>query len=74
MYVFSHPVVQKFHITIQNANEIISVMKETDVSLSISGHYHKGSKTVRDGSIIFINSPGICEKPFPYTIISKDKY
>ena len=49
-------------------------MKETDVSLSISGHYHKGSKTVRDGSIIFINSPGICEKPFPYTIISKDKY
>jgi len=53
-----------------NANEIISVMKELGVFLSISGHYHKGSETVRDGNVTFINAPGLCEAPFPYTVIN----
>jgi len=79
---FSGPIVTLQHVCLfpagrsdipynyTNADEIIKVMKETGVILSLSGHYHKGADTIRDGNITFINAPGMCEAPFPYSVIN----
>ena len=48
-----------------NASEIIDVMKEAGVTLSVSGHHHHGAKTVEEGCVTFVTAPGLCESPFP---------
>lgn len=49
-----------------NAEEIINVMKKEHVSLSISGHYHKGLDLIRQDGIVYVNAPSLCESPFPF--------
>lgn len=56
-----------------NAAEIITSMQQADVRLSVSGHYHKGAEDVRDARITFVNAPGLCESPFPFTVICLDQ-
>ena len=55
-----------------NAPDVIRVMKQAGVSLSVSGHYHRGVKDMRDGSVLFVNAPAFCEYPFYYTTIQLD--
>jgi histidinol phosphatase-like PHP family hydrolase/predicted phosphodiesterase len=52
-----------------NAEEIISVMEETGVSLSISGHFHKGFTPFKKNGITYATIPAICEKPFKFCIV-----
>lgn len=52
-----------------NAAEVISSMKEAGVTLSISGHHHRGAETTRDENITFVNAPGLCEAPFPFLVV-----
>lgn len=49
-----------------NADEVIRVMQETGVTLSISGHHHDGALNIQAGDVMFINAPGLCEAPFPF--------
>ncbi len=44
-------------------------MKEADVLLSLSGHYHRGAEDTRDGNTTFVNAPGLCEAPFPFMVV-----
>ena len=53
-----------------NAGEIIRVMKEAGVFLSISGHHHAGADDSRDDNVMFVNAPGLCESPFPFVVIT----
>ncbi len=53
-----------------NAKQIIDVLKENEVLLSVSGHHHNGEGTIKVGKTSFINAPGLCEAQFPYTIIN----
>jgi len=55
-----------------NAPDIIRVMKETGVALSVSGHHHRGVEDLREGNILFVNAPALCEAPFYYTMIELD--
>lgn len=55
-----------------NADDIISVMKETGVLLSVSGHYHKGAETFEDGGVNFVTAPALCESPYPLTVLTID--
>jgi len=52
-----------------NAPEVISAMKEAGVTLSISGHHHRGAATASDENITFVNAPGLCEAPFPFLVV-----
>ncbi|MBN1555608.1 MAG: metallophosphoesterase [Phycisphaerae bacterium] len=53
-----------------NAPEIIAAMRAAGIALSVSGHYHKGTETIRDGDITFVNAPALCEIPFPFLVIT----
>lgn len=55
-----------------NAAEVIKVMKEVGVTLSVSGHHHLGGADTGDGSVTFVNAPGLCEAPFPFLEITLD--
>ena len=55
-----------------NADDIIAAMKEAGVTLSISGHHHGGCENTRDGDVTFANVAGLCEAPFPFTVITID--
>jgi len=49
-----------------NAEEVIRVMQESGICLSVSGHHHAGAEDSMVGDLTFVNSPGLCEAPFPF--------
>jgi histidinol phosphatase-like PHP family hydrolase/predicted phosphodiesterase len=55
-----------------NAGGIIDAMKASRVSLSVSGHYHRGGEPIYDEGVTFINAPGLCESPFPFLVLTMD--
>lgn len=55
-----------------NANEIIRVLQEAGVALSISGHHHPGAADTQSGNVTFIHAPGLCQAPFPFLEITLD--
>jgi histidinol phosphatase-like PHP family hydrolase len=55
-----------------NADQIIKVMEETGVAISISGHFHEGFAPVIKNGITFAAVPALCEKPFTFSIIEID--
>ena len=59
-----------FNLT--NAEEIISVMKDCGMPLSISGHYHKGFDLVRSEQTSFVAAAALCEEPFSFLEIQID--
>ncbi|MBI4026814.1 MAG: metallophosphoesterase [Verrucomicrobia bacterium] len=52
-----------------NADQVIARMKETGVSLAVSGHYHAGFEIEKDGAR-FLAAPALCEAPFPFLEIT----
>ena len=55
-----------------NAESIISEMQRAGVTLSLSGHYHKGAELIKHKGIHFVNAPGLCEHPFQFTVVHVD--
>jgi histidinol phosphatase-like PHP family hydrolase len=53
-----------------NADDVIRVMAETGVTLSISGHHHTGAPPVRNETTTFVTAPALCESPFSYLIVT----
>jgi predicted phosphodiesterase len=53
-----------------NAAEIARVMRLAGVVLSLSGHYHPGAESVRDGQTTYVNAPSLCEEPFPFLVVT----
>ncbi len=51
----------------------ISCIKKNDILLSLSSNHQKKSDVIKNGNMTFINTPGICEPPFPYTVINIEK-
>jgi histidinol phosphatase-like PHP family hydrolase/predicted phosphodiesterase len=56
-----------------NAPDVIRVMKEAGVALSVSGHHHRGVEDLRDGNLLMVNAPALCESPFYYMTIELDQ-
>lgn len=58
------------HYGYTNIDEILDIMAEQAVTLSISGHEHKGTPTVFSRGCAFVTVSALCEEPFHYTIIT----
>ena len=48
---------------------IIDEMNAAGVSLSLSGHYHRGSAPISERGVTFAIIPAICESPHPYALV-----
>lgn len=64
----SDPPVAPYNYT--NADELVKVMQEAGLKLSISGHHHRGAEDTLYDGITFVNAPGLCESPFPFLEIT----
>jgi len=51
-----------------NAPAILDAMREAQVTLSVSGHYHRGLPDVRRGATTFVNAPALCRRPFRFVV------
>lgn len=55
-----------------NTDEIIEVMEEQAITLSISGHYHAGSELVQHHGCAYVAVKALCEEPFSFSVITLD--
>lgn len=53
-----------------NAGDIIAVMRQNGIMLSISGHYHEGFELINDDGANFLAVPALCESPFSFLEIN----
>lgn len=52
-----------------NAAEIIKVINETGINLSLSGHFHDGFMPLQMGGCTYLSAPALCESPFCFCVI-----
>jgi len=52
-----------------NAEDIVRAMEDHAITLSLSGHYHKGTETIRQGGSTYVNVKALCEAPFNVTLV-----
>ena len=52
-----------------NAPEIISVMDECGITLSLSGHFHDGFAPLKWNNSTYFTAPALCEAPFRFSVI-----
>ncbi len=55
-----------------NAPAIVEAMRECGVTLSVSGHYHKGAPMLQTEHGAFITAPALCEAPFSFLVVTLD--
>ena len=55
-----------------NAGAIVAAMREAGVVLSVSGHFHAAAPDVQADGTTFVTVPALCEKPFPFTLVTLD--
>lgn len=52
-----------------NADEVTAAEARAGVTLSLSGHYHKGFGSVVANGVTYLAAPALCEAPFTITVI-----
>jgi histidinol phosphatase-like PHP family hydrolase len=52
-----------------NAAEIIKVMDECGITLSLSGHFHDGFAPLKWKGCTYLTAPALCEMPFRFCVI-----
>ncbi len=52
-----------------NAPEIVKVMDECGIALSLSGHFHDGFAPLKWRNSTFITAPALCEAPFRFCVV-----
>jgi len=55
-----------------NADDVIAVMRQVGISLSVGGHYHDGFGLIKDGGISFLGVPGLMKAPFQFVELDID--
>ncbi len=50
----------------ENADALLDAMRDANIRLTLSGHYHAGMKPVSDGFTTAIAAPALCEMPFRF--------
>lgn len=55
-----------------NADAICQSMAEQGVTLSISGHDHRGVPLFAHNGVNYLVAPALCEMPFPITVVHLD--
>ena len=55
-----------------NAEEVIEVMRNSGISLAVSGHYHEGMELIRQGEQAFVANSALCDAPFSFLEIDID--
>ncbi len=55
-----------------NAQAVVDAMAASGVTLSISGHHHKGTPMLQTAHSTFINAPALCEAPFNFLVVTLD--
>lgn len=61
------PMEYGYPYNLHNAREIAACYAQAGVCLSISGHYHAGSKPLVENGVNYVVCPAVCEDPFRYT-------
>lgn len=56
-----------------NAEEIVEIMAQQAITLSIGGHYHGGSGPMRHRGSVYLAVKALCEEPFSFSVISVDE-
>lgn len=56
-----------------NSAEIIAAMRQSGVTLAVSGHYHTGYDVVNVDGLQSVTAPACCETPFQFMGIDIDK-
>lgn len=56
--------------TLPQHAEIARAYREAGVRLSLSGHYHAGLPPFRDGGVLHLCVPALCEAPFSYARVT----
>ncbi|HUT73498.1 MAG TPA: metallophosphoesterase [Armatimonadota bacterium] len=56
-----------------NADDITAHMRQHDIGLAISGHFHLGVDLIRHGAGDFVIAPALCEPPFAFLEIELDR-
>ncbi|MCX6993193.1 MAG: metallophosphoesterase [Kiritimatiellaeota bacterium] len=49
-----------------NAGDVVAAMRQNDVILAISGHYHEGVELISDDGMNFLSAPALCQPPFSF--------
>ncbi|NLN18763.1 MAG: hypothetical protein GX162_05735 [Firmicutes bacterium] len=55
-----------------NIDEIIEIMDEYAITLSIGGHYHRGTELVHHNRSSYLAVKALCEDPFEFCVITID--
>ena len=55
-----------------NIQDVMAGMRACGATLTLGGHYHPGHRLVRAGGSAYLCAPGLCERPFQYTLIDLD--
>lgn len=55
-----------------NIEDILEVTRDQNITLTVAGHYHKGTPLIREGNNAYYVAPALCEEPFRYTLITID--
>jgi histidinol-phosphate phosphatase family protein len=56
------------HTYLEGAELTRRIAGSDRVRLALSGHYHRGTALIQDGSAAFATGPALCEPPHPYRI------
>ncbi len=55
-----------------NSSEVVTAMRAAGVTLSISGHYHKGFQIIDQNGLSAVAAPALCESPFRFLTLELD--
>ena len=68
-----HPRIDSdYPYTLENAEAVLQGYEESNVLLSLSGHYHAGQPATSFGNVICHTVPALCESPFRFSFIRLD--
>ncbi len=65
-------IVSKSPFMLTNCKQVIEDYSAAGVTLSISGHYHRGQAISELSGVKYITAPALCKSPFSYSIVTLD--
>ncbi len=65
-------IVSKSPFMLTNCKPVIEDYSAAGVTLSISGHYHRGQAISELSGVKYITVPALCKSPFSYSIVTLD--
>jgi histidinol phosphatase-like PHP family hydrolase len=68
-----HPVIEAdYPYMPANREQIMACYERSGVSLSLSGHYHRGREPVEHNGVTYVTLGALCEGPYPYGLVAME--